>query len=227
MRYFLIFLLSPMLWSCASDDEIMEADDNSDEYELMVLEASPPEDKNFVKSLSYRITEELIANIDLKNSRAPMAVTTPVLASNFKERIALSHFLQQSLISDLHNHQFFILDINISDYMQITQDGEFMLSREWKHVAPELEIQMVLVTTLVPDIKGININSRIVNIHSHRVMASAQVYVRAEEMKNFFRYSRLITENADEVLERNEEEGQQAIYLLDEVGASDEDEDDD
>tara|TARA_B100001094_G_C18191170_1_gene807348 strand:- start:3701 stop:4561 length:861 start_codon:yes stop_codon:yes gene_type:complete len=233
------FVLLPFILGCAIDDrdlrylpksddvievldneqvnipepEMPEAIDVSDEFEIMV-EKEEPEEKVFYRTLSQRIIRQLMSNIDLLSSREPMVVTTPVLASNFHEKVTLSHHLQQSFMSALHEYSFVLVDMNVADFIKVKPSGEFLLSRDWENVSGDIDVQMALVCTLVPDMKGMSINTRIVNVHSRRVIASSQVYVNVEEMTNFLRISHLITKNPSGVLEQNEKEGMQEIYIL-------------
>lgn len=223
MRYVSLFIFCMFLVfiiGCSSDDpmEVIEEAEDSDEYVELVrkAQAEEPKEKIFMEELSYQITEQLMMNIDLIDSRAPLGVTTPVLASNFRETVSLSYQLQQGLINELHSNQFFVVDMNLADYIKITDDGEFMLSRKWESVPRQVEIQLVLLTTLVPDKGGISINVRIVNIFSRRVVASAMTYVRLKDMENVFTLSRTVVSNEDGVLEQNDKEGDSAVYIIDE-----------
>ena len=244
MRYvltFYIFVLLPFLSGCAiddkdlrylpKDDDILEVLDNdqdsvpepelpdaidvSDEFDIMV-DNQQSEEEVFYKSVSQRIIRQLMSNIDLLSSREPMVVTTPVLASNFREKVTLSNHLQQSFISELHEYRFVLVDMNVADFIEVKPSGEFLLSRDWEKVSADVDVQMALVCTLSPDTQGMSISTRIINVHSRRVMASSLVYVNADEMTNFFRISHLITENPSGVLEQNEKEGMQQIYILEE-----------
>ena len=223
MRYLAFLVVTFFLVSCAMDpptEEAMDDSNTADEYVEMVIAAQnkpeKPTEKIFMEELSHKITERLMSNIDLYDSRAPMVVATPVLANNFQETVSLSHQLQQGLINELHANQFFVVDMNLSDYIKINHDGEFMLSRDWDNIPSNIEVQLVLVSTLVPDKAGISVNTRIVNIYSRRVVASSMVYVKVEQMENIFTMSRTVVSNEEGVLEQNASEGESVVYIIDE-----------
>lgn len=234
----LSFFLMTILAACVTDDDVVPlapndeelefvapmdeglemAEDVSDELDAMLAqkkESQPiSKEQRFYFDLSHKIVDQLMRNMSLSHSRDPLIVATPVLAVNFAEHVTFSYYLQQSLMTNLHNYNFTVLDVNIADVIQVKPSGEFVLSRDWSRISAELDVQMVLVSTLVPDTRGITINARLVNVHSRRVVGSSILYIGVDEMPNFFKLSYKVTISPDQVLEVNESEGMREIFIL-------------
>lgn len=205
------------------DQDDIEDDDDDDEFEYdddyaTLSDAMSDHDEGdseirFMRDIAGVLVSRLAESMPLSYSSLPMMVTTPVLADDLVEKNAFSHYLQESLVSELHHGKFSVIDTNISDVLEYSKEGNFLLSRDWERLPDEVRVDLALVTTLMLNKRGLNISSRVINIFSGRVVASALVYVNLPQISNYFSVSRIVTENKNDVLELDNS-GERSIYII-------------
>ena len=203
------------------EDDIEDDDDDGLEYDddyATLSDAISDHDEGdseirFMRDIAGVLVSRLADSMPLSYSSLPMMVTTPVLADDLVEKNAFSHYLQESLVSELHQGKFSVIDTNISDVLEYSKEGNFLLSRDWERLPDEVRVDLALVTTLMLNKRGLNISARVINIFSGRVVASALVYVNLSQISNYFSVSRIVTENKNDVLELDSS-GERSIYII-------------
>ncbi|MCG9729237.1 hypothetical protein L1D44_05185 [Shewanella sp. Isolate13] len=166
-----------------------------------------------VNHLSQQMANELIRQNDSLRPDQPLLVATPVLLSDMKTTNALGLQFQQGLIASLHDHQFNLVDINVSDALKVTPDGEFILTRDWQQLPSDIPVENVVVSTMSFSTQGIAINSRIVNVTNNRVVSAAQGFVNANAMPDYVRPSeKVVSENG--LLYRDAQAGQHRVKIV-------------
>ncbi|GIU36025.1 hypothetical protein L2719_19755 [Shewanella schlegeliana] len=205
--YKLITLL-PFLFAlgCESTDA-----NNQTESQMMNGHGLPHTEA--VNHLSQQMTNELVRQNDSLRSDQPLLVATPVLLSDLKTTNALGLQFQQGLIASLHDHQFNLVDINVSDALKVTPDGEFILTRDWQQLPSDIPVENVVVSTMSFSTQGVAINSRIVNVTNNRVVSAAQGFVNASVMSEYIRPSeKVVSENG--LLYRGANTGQRTVKIV-------------
>lgn len=203
------------------DDDDDEDDDDTEESDLDVYRKTLLSDSyddgdssiKFMKDIAGLLVSRLSETVPVSSSSLPMIVTTPVLADDFAEKNSFSNYLQESLISELNQANFFVVDSNIGDVLEFTKEGNFLLSRDWEKLPEELRVDLALVSTLMLNKRGLNISSRLVNIFTGRVIGSALVYASLPQVSNYFSISRLVTSNDDGNLELDGS-GERSVYVI-------------
>ncbi|GIU09802.1 MULTISPECIES: FlgO family outer membrane protein [unclassified Shewanella] len=206
MYKLIIFL--PILFAigCAST----EADNQA---ELQMANGYGLPHTEAVNHLSQQMVNELVRQNDALRSDQPLLVTTPVLLSDMKSTNGLGLQFQQGLIASLHDHQFNLVDINVSDTLKVTQSGEFILTRDWQQLPVDVPIENVVVSTMSLSTRGVALNSRIVNINNNRVISAAQGFVNASAMPGYISLSeKVVSQNG--LLYRDAQTGQHTVQLV-------------
>ncbi|MGS0673908.1 FlgO family outer membrane protein [Shewanella sp. 125m-1] len=166
-----------------------------------------------INHLSQQMANELVRQNDSLRPNQPLLVATPVLVSDMTLTNALALQYQQGLIAALHDHQFNLVDINVSDALKVTADGEFIMSRDWQQLSSDLPVENVVVSTMSLSTQGVAINSRIVNVTNNRVVSAAQGFVNAAAMPGYIRVSeKVVSENG--LLYRNNQGGLQSVKIV-------------
>ncbi|WP_350639772.1 FlgO family outer membrane protein, partial [Psychrobacter sp. CAL606-MNA-CIBAN-0158] len=75
----------------------------------------------------------------------PLLISTPVMTSNLNATNELALQLQQGLLAAFHAHEFNLVDLNVATNLRATEQGEFMLSRNWELLRADLPVSHVLV----------------------------------------------------------------------------------
>ena len=129
---------------------------------------------DYVKNL----TQDLISNMEYISVKTPMAVTHfALLDSDLQKTNLLGQQMAESFMHELHKFRIPVLDHKATDYIRITDLGDFMLSRDYLDLNSTLPIEYVLTGTMAKHQGGVLVNARILGIESRAVVASAQMLI--------------------------------------------------
>ena len=143
---------------------------------------------HLIDKLAFDITTQLKAN-SIMPMKSPIIILTPVSVDSFRNSNKLGKILQQNLISELFKEGFYVSDLNISKYVRVTKNGDFILTREWKYLSNELDINYLLISTMGKTKKGMHLNARIVYLENNQVLAAANTFIPKEKIKAFDKYA--------------------------------------
>lgn len=129
---------------------------------------------DYVKNL----THDLIGNMDKVTTKTPIAVTHfALLDSNLQETNLLGHQMAESFVHELHKFRIPIIDFKATDYVRVTNNGDFLLTRDYLELDTDLPMEFILTGTLTKHQGGYLVNARILGLESKAVVASAQTLV--------------------------------------------------
>ncbi len=129
---------------------------------------------DYVKNL----TQDLISNMEYVNTQTPVAVTHfSLLDSNLQETNLLGHQMAESFVHELHKFRIPVLDYKATDYIRVTDSGDFILTRDYLELSANLPMEYVLTGTLTKHQGGYLVNARILGLNSKAVVASAQALI--------------------------------------------------
>ncbi|NLS11637.1 hypothetical protein HGP28_01865 [Vibrio sp. SM6] len=128
------------------------------------------------------LTEELMVSNTSVSARTPIAVTSFVDLQNLDATNWLGNSVSEGFIYQLQRRGFKVVDFKTTGSIQVTQTGDFALSRDWKDLAHEQEIQYVLTGTMLRQEGGVLVNARVVGMQSRIVVASAQGFLPADRI---------------------------------------------
>jgi len=147
---------------------------------------APQKDKNvYVQIQNHNInhyvrgiSHSLIENLQYVNANTPLAVSSFVLLDgDYFDSDLLGNQIAESFMHEIHKFGIPVIDFKLTDYFRVTKKGDFILSRDFLELQPDLPIQYVLTGTLVKHEAGHLLNARIVGIKSKAVVASAQGFL--------------------------------------------------
>jgi len=168
--------------------------------------------RSAINHMSQQIVNELVRQNDELKSNQPLLVATPVLLDDLKRTNALGLQLQQGFISALHDNQFSLVDINVGDNIRVTPEGDFLLTRDWKQLPPDIAVQHVLVSTMSLNTLGVVVNSRIVNVTNNRVVSASQGSFSVKDLPGYLKYSEKVV-SQDGLLYRDSSVGVQEVQV--------------
>lgn len=129
---------------------------------------------DYVKNM----TQDLIANMEYVSDKTPVAVTHfAMLDSDLQSTNLLGKQMAESFVHELHKFRIPVIDFKATDYIRVTQDGDFILSRDYLDLNGSLPLEYVLTGTMTKHQGGFLVNARILGIDSRAVVASAQMLV--------------------------------------------------
>ncbi|TKB58207.1 FlgO family outer membrane protein [Ferrimonas aestuarii] len=147
---------------------------------------------NAVIHLSQRIAADIEANHDLLNKSQLIAVTTPVWLEDYQLSGQLPRQLGDGLIAALHQRGFNLTELNSSQQIRISEQGNLILSRDFTQLQSNLPVSEVLIATLSKNSDGVIVNTRLVNISNNRVSASSQAFMPWEQSSGLLKDSETV-----------------------------------
>lgn len=165
-----------------------------------------------INHLAQQMVNELVRQNDSLKPTQPLLVATPVMLSDLATTSELGLQYQQGLIAALHDHQFNLIDMNVAETLRVTEEGDFILTRDWQQLPADIDVRHVVVSTMSPSKEGVVVYSRIVDVSNNRVISVAQSFVPITAMLDMLTPSeKVVSENG--LLYRSEHAGQKAINI--------------
>ncbi|GGB50322.1 hypothetical protein K8B83_08920 [Shewanella inventionis] len=191
------------------------ADENDVYHDQLVydIQAAGLAPKGQINVWAEKLVNELVLQNDALRPDQPLLITTPVLANNLNATNELALQLQQGLLAAFHAHEFNLVDMNVAISLRATEQGEFMLSRNWELLPSDLPVSHVLVSTMTMTPEGIVFNGRVVNVTNNRVLSAVQSFVAASSLSGYLQESEII-ESRDGLLYRHEKKGDSRYTVL-------------
>ncbi len=125
----------------------------------------------FVESM----TEDLMVSNTSVSARTPIAVTSFVDLQSMDATNWLGNSVSEGFIHQFQRRGFKVVDFKTTGSIQVTQQGDFAFSRDWKDLAQEQEIQYILTGTMLRQEGGVLVNARV-------VVATAQGFLPADRI---------------------------------------------
>lgn len=134
--------------------------------------------KQNLNSFVQKLSSDLFDNVRYITDSTPIAVSSFVmLDGDLNNSDILGKQISESFVHEIYKYGIPIVDFKVMDFMRVTPDGDFIISRDFLELNADLPIQFVLIGTLVKNQTGYFVNTRIVNVRSKLVAASAQGFI--------------------------------------------------
>lgn len=164
------------------------ADDSGEFFECkdvtMDKNLNAPESKSTLFSTQYNFqflseyTEQLA--YDLKRSLQEKQIDRNIVVTTFvfldrslRNTDVIGQQVAELLTTDLQNNNLPVIDLNLTGFIDINEQGEFSLSQNDSDINNQLEIGYVCTGTLIENKQGLLINAKIIDRMTNRVVASA------------------------------------------------------
>ncbi|MEP4889374.1 MAG: FlgO family outer membrane protein [Aliiglaciecola sp.] len=122
------------------------------------------------------MTQDLISNMEYITDKTPVGVTNFALIDSDLQRSNLLGFqLTESFMHELHKFRIPVIDFKATEYIRVTEHGDFLLSRDFLELTEQSPIEYILTGTMTKHQGGYIVNARILGLESKAVVASAQM----------------------------------------------------
>ncbi|GAB5381628.1 MAG: hypothetical protein Alis3KO_08280 [Aliiglaciecola sp.] len=122
------------------------------------------------------MTQDLISNMEYLTDKTPVGVTNfALIDSDLQRTNLLGYQLSESFIHELHKFRIPVIDYKATDYIRVTDHGDFLLTRDFLELTDRAPIQYILTGTLTKHQSGYLVNARILGLESKAVVATAQM----------------------------------------------------
>lgn len=124
------------------------------------------------------LVHELMALQHNLDSDSQLGVTDfSYVDSALDQGSVFSNHLSEAMIYDLHKFGVPVLDYKVTDYIRVTESGDFVLSRNYEELSDEVAIRYVVTGTLTTHQQGVLVNARLVQIDNKRVVSAARTFI--------------------------------------------------
>lgn len=122
------------------------------------------------------MTQDLMSNMEYMSDKTPIGITTfALIDSDLQKTNLLGHQLAESFVHELHKFRVPVIDFKATDYIRVTQMGDFILSRDFLELSNKAPIEYILTGTMTKHQGGYLVNARILGLESKAVVATAQM----------------------------------------------------
>lgn len=124
-----------------------------------------------------KMADQLLYNFPKKYHNEIIALTSLVDLNDHKVTNWLGQTISEQFIHELHIRQLRVIDFKLTGNIQLTKEGEFSLTRDWKKLNKNVDVQHILTGTMSRNEEGMIINVRIVNADSKLVVSTSSAFV--------------------------------------------------
>lgn len=130
------------------------------------------------------MAQDLVNNMENINPKTPVAITHfAKLDSDLTQTNLLALQIAESFMHEFHQFRIPVIDFKTTDYIRVTQRGDFYLTRDHTELEPNLAIDYVITGTLVNHQGGYMVNARLISVENQQLVASAQAIIPSRVVK--------------------------------------------
>lgn len=124
------------------------------------------------------MAQDLVSNMEYVSEETPIGVTHFALTdSDLNTTNLLGYQIAESFIHELHKFRIPVLDYKATNYIRVTETGDFILSRDFLELKHKVPMDYVLTGTMTKHQGGYLVNARVLGLETKAVVASAQMLV--------------------------------------------------
>lgn len=172
-----IFLLL-ILSGCASKQEEVIHTSSKGMYQSATFTPLVKNTNLELKDYVRELVAEMALNLHSVESSRAIAVTNFVFTNlDYQSTNELGHALADTFMMELHQFGFKTLDFKVTDFIRITPQGDFAMSRDHLELKSDIPVDYVLVGKITDYKKGYRVLARIVDIKSKNILASGESFI--------------------------------------------------
>lgn len=113
-------------------------------------------------------------NGDVKIVTMPrIAITSFVDTDTYENAGYLGRALAEFFTHEMSTRAFEVTEYKLTGKLAVTNDGDFILSRNWKKIAKDTNVKYLLGGTLTRNDRGVVVVSRIINMQTRQVISTS------------------------------------------------------
>ncbi|WP_337880661.1 FlgO family outer membrane protein [Rheinheimera sp.] len=129
-----------------------------------------------VSDYAEQLAFKLAANDKLTGSRVAV-VSFVEFDHQLEQSNPLGQQMAEALVTRLPDYQVAAIEYKLGRKLRIGEQGDYALSRDLSKLRSEVQADYVLVGTLVPSHRGVQINARVVSAVDQAVISAGQVFI--------------------------------------------------
>ncbi len=124
------------------------------------------------------MAQDLVSNMEYVTERTPVAVTHfSLIDSDLKETNLLGYQIAESFTHEFHKFRMPVVEFKATQFIRVTDTGDFVLSRDFLDLTSTTPIQYVLTGTMTKHQGGYIVNARMLGMESNVIVASSQMFI--------------------------------------------------
>ena len=153
---------------------IMQANQHEEHEQLTVNQVYTPHShhvklESYVEQMALDLVDTMVSDQAIN-----IAVVSFVnLDKTLQKSTQLGNQLSETFIHQLQKFGYGVVDFKTTDQVAVTHFGDFVFSRDIKQLSGERVASHVLSGTLLYRANGVEVNARVIDIDSKRVIASS------------------------------------------------------
>ena len=139
-----------------------------------------PPAKSLTLDLSDYVREmisDMMLNMRAYDASRVIGVTNFVITSDYQSSSLIGDELANTFMMQMHQSGFQTLDFKVTDYIRITEQGDFAMSRDYLELDTNTAIDSVLVGTISDHKNGYRVFARIVDVKTKKVLAAGESFI--------------------------------------------------
>ncbi len=137
-----------------------------------------------IQGYAKLMVDDMAINMRNLDPEAEIAVTTFVrVDSDLTHSSPLSFELAEAFMSELHRFGLTTVDFKAADYIRVTDNGDFVLTRDYLELKDSISATYALLGTYLVTHNGISVHARIVELSSQTVLATGETTIPPEYLQ--------------------------------------------
>ncbi len=122
------------------------------------------------------MAQDLVSNMEYVTDKTPIGITTfALIDSDLQQTNLLGYQLAESFVHELHKFRIPVIDFKATDYIRVTDAGDFILTRDFLELSSSAKIDYILTGTMTKHQGGYLVNARILGLETKAVVATSQM----------------------------------------------------
>lgn len=163
-----------------------------------------------MNSLADQMAADLLLNTNVVPGVNLLAVTTPVNLNDFQQSGDFNRQYGEALMTSLHQLGIRVMDLNGSDVLRVTPDGNFLLSRDFEMLSDSADVSHVLVATVAYNREGVQVYARVLQLGGNTVVSASRAELPWQQLSGHLQPSRLVNSKQG-MLYRDEQRGESEV----------------
>lgn len=124
-----------------------------------------------------KMADQLLNNFPEQYHNESIALTSIVDLRDHKVTNWIGQTISEQFIHELHIRNLRVVDFKLTGNIQLTPQGEFALTRDWKKLNKNVGVRRILTGTMSRNEEGVILNVRIVNVDSNIVESTSSAFI--------------------------------------------------
>ena len=124
-----------------------------------------------------KMADQLLHNLPKGYYEEAIAITSLVNLTVHSQTNWLGQTIPELFIHELHIRHLPIIDYKLTGQIQVSPEGEFAITRDWKKLGKKIDVSRILTGTMSRNEEGVILNVRIVNNVTNIVESTTRAFL--------------------------------------------------